>query len=176
MRAIERKRPPFMTPQRWIFLAVAFVLLLVTLLFIFYRNVQSPIWSEERAARQDAIEIGQLQEVQEMYKHVWDTVSWIVRGVDENGTDLFVWMPEDSEPFVSLASEAFGMDSLRSQLLASKPGAEIKHIRPALFDGSQSWEIFYTYNDGSLHYYYDFYDFISGKLITTYKLPAKTEP
>jgi len=117
-----------------------------------------------------------LQEINAMYKHVWHTVSWIVNGVDADGNEVYVWLPEEGEPYVTLAADALGIEDVRTRLLAAKPEAVVKHIRPALLEGGQSWEIFYSYDDGSTHYYYDFYNFYDGELIETYKLPAKTEP
>jgi len=176
MRVIEKKRPPFMTGQRWAMVVVAFILLLCTLLFMFYRTIQEPVWSEEREARQQAVAEAGLQEISEIYKHVWDTVSWVVKGIDENGSEVYVWMAQDNEPYVSDALDAFSPEKLRSQLIAAKPNAKIMHIRPGIYSGSQCWEVFYKYTDTSEHYYYDFYTFDSGELIVTYKLPAKTEP
>lgn len=177
MRSETRKRPPLMTPQRWIFVSVATVLLLVTFSAMYYKEIKAERWTEERAAIAEAIDAGELSETSDVYKHIWDQVSWIVKGTTTDDEELYVWLPqaEGSEPIVVKASESASEKSVRAKFELSKPDAKVKRIQPGLFNGAPVWEIFYKQTTDQSHYYYSFYSFTTGEFINEYTLPAKTE-
>lgn len=183
MRADTKKRPPLMTTQRWIFVVVAVLLIIVTTIAIYYKDIKSPRWSDEKAAKAEAIEAAELTEIDKVSKHVWDQVSWFVSGKNADGEQLFVWLPKPvdevmtaAEPIIMKASEAEAEKGIRAKFELAKPEANVKRVQPGLLDGNPVWEIFYTLKTDDSHYYYEFYSFTGGEFINEYKLPAKTEP
>ncbi|WP_307467096.1 cell wall elongation regulator TseB-like domain-containing protein [Paenibacillus harenae] len=172
-----------MTTQRWIFAVVSILLLIVTTIAIYYKDIKSPRWSDERAVKAEAIEEAQLTEVDQVSKHVWDQVSWFVSGKNADGEQMYVWLqkPTDeempaAEPIIMKASDAEAEKGIRAKFELAKPEADVLRVQPGLLDGKPAWEIFYTLKTDHNHYYYEFYSFTSGELMNLYKLPAKTEP
>jgi uncharacterized protein YpmB len=176
MRVIEKKRPPFMTLQRWLFVSAAALLLFITVFFIYFRDIQMPQWSSIRDAKAKAADAANLVEVEKVYKHVWNTESWIVEGIDEEDNEVFVWITEDKQPEIIKASDSVSLQSVKDSFTASKPDASVKRIQPGLLDDEPVWEIFYSIGENPAHYFYEFYTFDSGTFINVYQLPAKTEP
>lgn len=176
MRVITKKRPPFMTLQRWLFVSAAALLLFITVFFIYFRDIQMPQWSAISDAKAKATVAANLVEVENIYKHVWTTESWIVEGIDDEDNEVFVWITEGKQPEIIKASDSVSSRSVKDSFTASKPDAVVKRIQPGLLDGEPVWEIFYSIGQGPSHYFYEFYTFDSGTFISVYQLPAKTEP
>ena len=176
MRAITRKRQPFMTLKRWLFLIIACLLLLATLFFIYFREIQMPQWSAIEEAKQQAVEAADLAAVKTVYHHVWGKESWIVEGMNQEDEEVFVWLTKDKLPMLVKAAEGISEQALKDSFKNEKPDAHIKRIQPGLLDDKPVWEVYYDDGQKPQHFRYDFYRFDNGSLIETYKLPAKTEP
>ncbi|WP_138750991.1 DUF5590 domain-containing protein [Paenibacillus sinopodophylli] len=165
-----------MTMQRWIFVIVAGLLALVTIAFVYFREIQNPLQSEVEKAKAQAVEAAELTEVEQVYHHVWDTSSWIVKGKGKDNEQLYVWLVEGAVPEVVKASAGITQQELNASFKSEHPDAHIKRIQPGLLDSQRVWEIFYSIGEQSSPYKYDFYDFASGQLINSYTLPSRTEP
>jgi len=176
MRATARKRKPFMTLKRWLLLSSACLLLLITVSFIYFREVQSPEWSAIKAAKDQATEAAKLTEIEKVNHHIWQKDTWIVEGIDEHSEAVFVWLTEGQQPVVHKASEGISEISLKDAFKSKRPLAEVKRIQPGLLDDQPVWEIFYNDGEKPQHYRYDFYRFDNGAFIDSYTLPAKTGP
>lgn len=176
MRSTARKRRSFMTLHRWIFVIVAALLVIGTAFGIYYREVQTATWAATNEAKTKAIEAAQLQSVETVYTHVWNKKSWIVKGIDQDNQNVFVWIADDMEPKIIKEADSISMQALKDSFHSSKPDAAIKRIQPGLLDDEPVWEIYYSTGERPKHYFYDFYAFDSGSFINSYHLPAKTEP
>jgi uncharacterized protein YpmB len=176
MRAIARKRRPFMTLKRWLFVIIAALLLIFTIIFIYLRNIQQPLWQEIKEMKQQAIEYADLASVEKVYHHIWNKESWIVLGSNQQDEGIYVWLTEEQSPESTLVTEGAAEQQIRDEFKQKKPDAEIKRIQPGLLDDVRIWEVYYSAGDSSIHYYYDFYRFDNGAFINSYKLPLKTEP
>lgn len=182
MRAVEKKRPPFMTPKRWLLLAIAALVTFGVWFGLYFREIQLPKWSEDRKAREAALNTGELTKVSELYKHVWETTTWIAEGEDEAGASRYVFITEEGEPlFIIEAEDTLEPDAVINKFKAANPDmkrADIIRVSPGLFQDAPVWEVYYrNKSDGVNRYYYQFYTFDRNvDLIETYKLPAKTGP
>ncbi|WP_211231471.1 DUF5590 domain-containing protein [Paenibacillus harenae] len=165
-----------MTTQRWLFVIVSILLAAGTAFGIYFREIQMPKWSADREAEELAIEAGNLAEVEEVYHHIWDKESWIVKGLDQEGRQVFVWLADDEQPEIIHASDGFAQKKLKDAFEISKPQANIKRIQPGLLQNTRVWEIFYSVEGSPDRYYYEFYRFDNGQFLEEYKLPAGTEP
>jgi uncharacterized protein YpmB len=176
MRIIARKRPPFMTLQKWLFLIVACLLLLITFFFIYFREIQGPEWSAIKEAKEQATKAADLASINDVYHHIWSKESWVVEGVNQADEKVFVWLTEDNLPKIIKAEDAVSEQTLKNSFKNEKPDANIKRIQPGLLGGKPIWEVYYDDGQKPLHSLYDFYSFDNGTFIDSYKLPAKTEP
>ncbi len=182
-----------MSAKRWLTLSSLLILALLVAIFIYYRSVQLPYWSQEASIRKEVVEAAQLKSVTKATKHVWDQAYWVVEGTDETDTDVYVWMavPEKSEagagngaaegsvktdavpPLIIKASEAASKDAIRESFLQAKPDAEIKRMQPGMLNGEPVWEIYFSREEHTTKYYYEFYRFRDGSFLTEYRLPAR---
>ncbi|GGG58529.1 cell wall elongation regulator TseB-like domain-containing protein [Paenibacillus radicis (ex Gao et al. 2016)] len=195
MRAVTKKRKPIMSAKRWLTLSILLVIALLAAVFIYYRSVQLPYWSQEASIRNEAVEAAQLKSVTKATKHVWDRAYWIVEGTDESDTDVYVWIAAKEKPdanaetgneatsdttnantippLIIKASEAASKDAIRESFLQAKPDAEIKRLQPGMLNGEPVWEIYFSREEHTTKYYYEFYSFRDGSFITEYRLPAR---
>ncbi|MFF2089974.1 DUF5590 domain-containing protein [Paenibacillus sp. NPDC058174] len=193
MRAVTKKRKPLMSAKRWVTLSILLLLALLAAIFIYYRSVQLPYWSQEASIRKEAVEAAELKTVTKATKHVWDRAYWVIEGTDETDTEVYVWMavPEKTEneasnvaadgsvkadaapPIIIKTSEAANKDSIRESFLQAKPDADIKRMQPGMLNGEPVWEIYFSREEHTTKYYYEFYRFRDGSFITEYRLPAR---
>ncbi len=176
MRATARKRRAFMTTQRWVFVIVASMILLATVLFIYFRDIQQSQWTAKDEARKQAVEAADLVQIEKIYEHIWNKKSWIVQGSNELDEELFVFLAEEQLPDVVKAADGVSAEQISNTFNTKKPNAAVLRIQPGLLNNTRIWEVYYSESDNPKHYYYDFYSFVDGAFIDSYKLPAKTEP
>lgn len=170
-----------MTAKRLLAIVIACFIILVVTIILYYRTVQTPTWNDETIAKEKAIEAAELASVTDVTKHVWDSESWIVEGVDQAGEDVFVWITTtgteeaktEHEQTVK-ASEGSRKADVKAAFHAMRPDSKLKRIQPGMLNGELVWEVFYTMDEGSTKYFYDFYRFKDGSFITQYRLTAKT--
>ncbi|QHW30147.1 hypothetical protein GZH47_04355 [Paenibacillus rhizovicinus] len=173
MRAKQFKRSPFMTVGRSIFLGVIVIIVLLVSVNVYYRYVQSPVWTEQKTVEADAKQRSGLKKVTDSYAYTWDEPVWVVEGKDESDADTYVWLKKDSSITLH-ASDGLTKKAIEAQFLQEKPDADIAHTRIGIFGGEPVWEIFYSRNQaGKVYHFYDFYRFRDGSLIVMYKLPSQ---
>lgn len=182
MRAVEKKRPPLMTPRRWLLLAIAVIVTFLVWFGLYFREIQLPKWSEEREMRETALNTGELAEISKLYRHVWEKTTWIAEGEDEDGENRYLFMTEEGEPiFVVDDEDTLEQDAIEDKFRAVNSDdqkAQIIRISPGMFQDAPVWEVYYSSKtNGVNRYYYQFYTFDrNAELIETYKLPTKTGP
>ncbi|MUT65440.1 hypothetical protein GOM71_05780 [Paenibacillus sp. NEAU-GSW1] len=174
-----------MTVQRWVTLAVICGIAIVAAVFIYYRYVQLPYWSDEAKIRTETKEAAQLDSVSKATKYVWEHTYWIIEGVDGEGEDVYIWTQADKDkpaydtlmlPLVIKASESVSKSDIKDIFKQAKPDADIKRIQPGMLNGEPVWEIYYSRDEHTTKYYYEFYRFRDGSYVTEYALPAKYAP
>ncbi|WP_127566855.1 cell wall elongation regulator TseB-like domain-containing protein [Paenibacillus xylaniclasticus] len=162
-----------MTPRRWTALSLVLLLAIIAGINIWYQSIFKDTWSEEKQAKNRAIEAASLTEIDRLSKFVWDETAWVVEGTREDGEQVFVWLRESVTDTV-YASRSVSKDQIRLTMESKKPDARIEHIRPGIAGGEHIWEVYYSRIEGGQRkYMYDFYSFENGTLIDTFKLPAK---
>lgn len=176
MRAIERKRPPLMTARRWWMVVIVCLVAFGTWAGLYFREIQQPRWTEMDAVRVMAIEAAELTHVENVYKHVWDQVCWIVEGVNQNEESVFAFLNEEELLYTIHAEDSISKEALRNSFKTDHPNSEIVRISPGLMNNKPVWEIYYHRGVSAAHSYLEFYTFKDGKLVDTYQLPAKKEP
>ncbi|AJY77130.1 DUF5590 domain-containing protein [Paenibacillus beijingensis] len=170
----DYKRPPLMSRTKWTVLITVLALIIVLLLNAEYRSMQAPRWSEEAQIMAEVKQKASLASVDEAHKYVWDRTVWVTRGVNGSGEAFYIWYGDGKVLSTIPASEAQTAKSIRDRLLAQSPDVDITHSISGMINGEPAWELLYSrIENGARKYFYDFYDFRSGNLIETYRLPAK---
>lgn len=169
---LRSRRPALMTPMRWIVLITALLLLCFLLFNIWYRSIHATVWSEEREMTEAAVEAAQLTEIEQVDKHVWNATTWVVQGRDSEDNQLLVWMTED-EVEITSADDGISQEVLQERVAAESPEIKVIRMMPGLLDGQKAWEVYYRIDGSPTRYFYRFYRFDNGQLITTYNLPNR---
>ncbi|XEC92707.1 DUF5590 domain-containing protein [Paenibacillus tarimensis] len=168
----KSKAPSLMTPWRWALISTMLLIIIFLLLNIYYRSIQAPVWAEQNQAIAIASEAAQLDKVIRVDKHVWDTTTWVVQGINAEQKEVYVWVTDETTAVIP-ASEGIKKSVLQANVLAAKPDIRITRITPGLLRGERVWEVFYSREENVTRYYYEFYRFSDGSFITIYNLPAK---
>lgn len=178
MRAIERKRPPLMSPRRWLLLGIAAVVAMGVWVGLYFRDIQSPYWSEMGDAEQIALATGKLTSIEQMYKHTWEDTTWIAKGLNEAMAEIYLFHRQEELLFAINSTDVVSIEKLRSVFKNENPDTKIISASPGIFRGSPVWELFFSRSvNGKKRYFYHFYSFdLQGTFIESYQLPAKTGP
>ncbi|MFC7682063.1 DUF5590 domain-containing protein [Paenibacillus sp. GCM10028914] len=152
-----------------ILLGVSGFLLILLAFQIYYSNVMSDPWNQEKLAITAAQEYGGLIKTDKTYRSVWDkdSIYWVVSGQDADNKGIMVWVKftEDNKPVggpETVHSEALsdGMTEaqIRNQIHADLPGAVIERLVPGMYEGEYVWQLLYTLNNESKYRFYRFQD------------------
>ncbi|WP_338551680.1 DUF5590 domain-containing protein [Paenibacillus sp. KS-LC4] len=169
MRA--RTRKPFWTVKRAVFISFVFVIALLTVTIVYYRDVHKELWAEEAPIKAYAIEAAKLTEVTGITKQVWDGISWVVQGKTADEQEVYVFLTAAEGPVLTLKpTEHITAEQAEAALQSSEPDAAIKRTQPGLLNGEPVWEIFYSRDEAITKYYYAFYSFRDGVFVKQYRL------
>lgn len=175
MRAVERKRKPVMSVQRWLIAGAAVVICIVAAILIYYRTIQLPVWADETKAAAAAAESSGVTEIDQIYKHVWDSEAWIVEGKNEADEALYVWVDAEGKTIASRkASESAAKDRIVSVFRQSHPDASVIRVEPGLLKSEPVWEVYYSTGASPAKYHYSFYSFDDGTFVDEYHLTGET--
>ncbi|NMO98007.1 DUF5590 domain-containing protein [Paenibacillus lemnae] len=151
-----------------ILLTISCILLALLAVQIYYSDVMSGIWDEERAAVQTARQHGGLGKVQKTYHSVWDkdSIYWVAAGQDGEGQDIMVWIKftEDGKPAGEQAvhaeriSDGTSEQQIMSLIDRDLPGAEILRLLPGMYDGEYVWQLHYKNEKGTHYRFFRFQD------------------
>ncbi|SDR79434.1 Uncharacterized protein YpmB [Paenibacillaceae bacterium GAS479] len=172
---MARGRSPrwYFNRRGWTIWGIVAFLALLFLMHAELRNIQKPVWAGEEQAAAQAKEKAGLVEVESAEKYVWDEPLWVVSGRNDKGNSLVVWLLKDKQPHTEDVAQSAKEATIAQTLLTSRTGADIIRIRPGWYQGKPIWEAHYSLQKEQKRYYYDFYEFVSGKFIATYSLTAK---
>ncbi|REK77212.1 hypothetical protein [Paenibacillus paeoniae] len=168
-----------MTPKRWLFGIIACIIAFGVWFGFYFREVQTPKWSEEAAMRDAVMATGEIAVLEKLYKHVWEATTWIAQGSTEEESELYVFLNDEGALLHRIkADEVLSEDQFRTKWLNEHSGASMIRVTPGLFREQPVWEVYYKEPEGNKERYkYQFYSFnLQATLIETYTLPTKTGP
>ncbi|QAY66124.1 DUF5590 domain-containing protein [Paenibacillus protaetiae] len=161
-----------MSVQRIIMMVAIVIIALVTAALLYYQSIQKPLWNHESDIAAKARDEAQLVKIDEIYKYVWDSPMWVVKGKTDAGDEQYVWMDQDGNVVLTLqAAEQISKDSVVQLFMQSHSGASIIRMQPAYVNNTPAWEIYFS-QDGK--YSYSFYSFHDGSFMDEYHLTGKT--
>lgn len=169
MRAVERRRRPFMTARKWSLLTVFVISLIIILVSLFYQSIQQEHWDEKDYVKSSLREYFNTSTIEYLEKYVWDEVYWIIKGKTSNDEEkLVAWKELNIIASVNTA-EILSEQQLLEQLKSGSSDTTLDHIQPAFFRDQFVYEVQTKAESG--HSVYTFYSMLDGKLIEQYTLP-----
>lgn len=148
--------------KKWIVISSIILVALVG----FFANVLfssiKPLNRAEDWATNVAKEEASIQTVQDFSIYNGTKTYYIVTGIDTNGEELIVWIPEkddrDGKIVIRKKKEGISQDDAIKRLYGEKDVQvdEIIHVKLGMENQIPLWEIFYRSNDLINYYYVDF--------------------
>jgi len=168
-----------MTKKRWLLAIIACLVALGVWFGFYFRDVQTPKWSEESAVREAVFATGEIATIDKLYKHVWEATTWAVLGAAEDESQLYVFLNEEGNLLHRITyDQVIPEEQLRTKWQNDHAGATIIRVMPGVFREQPVWEVYYKEPEGAKERFkYQFYSFDQqATLIETYTLPTKTGP
>ncbi|MBB6674092.1 cell wall elongation regulator TseB-like domain-containing protein [Cohnella nanjingensis] len=169
----KQRRTPFLSPVRWVLLVASFLLFVAVCLAIYVRNADSAYRNASHAAMATAKREAGLTSIDEVDKHVWEEIVWVVHGKDQAGVSWFVWERESGGVVKEQASAGVGRKEIENRFETGHPGKPIVRLLPGWFANQPAWELRYVDDAELEREAIDFYAFKDGALLGTYDLPGK---
>ncbi|USK37698.1 DUF5590 domain-containing protein [Cytobacillus firmus] len=127
-----------------------------------YLNSMKPV----RAAESKAVELAKqetdLAEAENFNLYHGNETFYVIEGKDQDGTSIYVWVPEKKGKIVSLKqSDGISKNEAINRLKQEKNYAEIMSVRLGMEKNIPLWEIHYRSGSNLINYYY--IDFKTGE-------------
>lgn len=153
-----------------VIISVTAVLLVLFLIYRWYVSVYGHYWDNRKVAVTEAVYAGELTELIETRSFNGDESWFIVRGIDDSGTEKLVWVSEERS-VVRIVSDGVSEDEARQSVWSRQPEAVIIRVTPGVWSQQLCYEIYYRidHQDGAV-YYYDYIRFEDGDWLETLRL------
>lgn len=168
MRAVEKKRKPFMTARKWTVIVIAFFIAIIFSIVLYYREIQSNLWDEQIYIKSSLREYFDASTIDYLSKYVWDDVYWIVKGKTTQNIEKYIVWKDLNILLSAETSELLTEKQLLSKLEAKGNNDTVTHIQPAYFRGELAFEV-QTISE-TKHKVYTFYTMSEGKLLDQFTL------
>jgi uncharacterized protein YpmB len=153
---------------------IAGLVLVGVVLFRFYLAVQNEEWDSHALASQTVTQSTYIKQVTRVETFRGELPYTIVFGLDEAGQEGVAWVGEQPEDVhMEYLGNGGGMTEAAIREIVKQRGAdvEIERILPGKLDDELVWEVFYKRKEeGGSRFYYDYYRFMDGTEIDTWKL------
>lgn len=159
--------------RRTRFIIIASVTLFLLVIFLVYRwyiSVHQSFWDKRDLAVTQAVYAGQLDEVLSAEPYNGEQSWFIVRGLDEDGEEVIVWVSEE-QSIVKGVDEGISPARAKSIVQSRYEGANIIRMTPGVWRQELCYEVYYRIHhpDGDI-YYYDYIRFEDGAWLETLRL------
>lgn len=159
-----------MNAKRSITLGVFIVATLGVVLSRFYLNVQNEHWEEKRVAVEKAYNGSMMTKASKVDFFYGDEPVQIVYGENKLGQHLIAWVSGENV-HSEMTDEGFPEEQVRAAVVKKAPNSEIERVIPGKLGNDYVWEVFYKLKDDrGTRYFYDYYRFIDGTYLDTYRL------
>lgn len=129
--------------------------------YIYFQSVK-PLKEAENKAIQIAMEETKLTEADDFTLYHGQETYYIVEGKDENGTNIYVWVPEkEGRVIVRKQEDGVTKQEAINKLMEEKNPQEIISVRLGMEKNIPLWEIYYRSEGDLINYYY--VDFKTGE-------------
>lgn len=141
--------------KKFIIISIIIAAVGISVASVIYMNAINPV----KEAKQKAIQIAQdetaLVEVDDFSLYHGQETFYIVKGKDNDGTSIYVWIPE-KEGRIIVRKQADGITEQEAinKLKEEKDPKEIISVRLGMEKGIPLWEIYYRSEGDLINYYY----------------------
>jgi len=178
MRVIEKKRPPLMTKRRWITIIILFLIVLITLITLYYRIIHQNMWKQESVIENviKQSETYDFASKESLYKYVWENAYSILLA-NKLESEVLTYSVWDEASLVAELpyDQAKTSDDMRAIVERMKPNATDIKLQAGFGLGQFVWEVKYRDRETS-HLKIAFYNMTSGLLIDEYTIPKDSMP
>lgn len=144
-----------------IIIIIIVAIVLVSGIFV-YQNALKPMKTAEDKAIQMALEETEIIEAEDFHLYHGQETYYVVKGKNENGTNLYAWIPEkEGRIIVRKQSDGVSKQEAIDKLLEEKNPQEIISVRLGMEKNIPLWEIYYRSEGNLINYYY--VDFKTGE-------------
>jgi len=136
----------------------------------FFGQIHREEWAAEDEAVRTAYAKTVLARAEKVVPFTLDSTGMVVFGEDKLGQQVIVWVNGD-QTHTEYARDAKGEHDVIAEWQKRVPGGRLLRVIPGKLQDTYVWEIFYKVSEeGSDHYYYDYYRFKDGAFLETYRL------
>ncbi|OLS40266.1 DUF5590 domain-containing protein [Bacillus sp. MRMR6] len=141
--------------KKLIVIFIIFILLLIGLFTKVYLSAVEPVkQAEQRAIRLADKEVN-LSKVLDFHIYNGLEVINIIEGIDENGEEIIVWIPEKSEKVITeKAKNGLSESEAVQRLMEEKKPKKVISVRLGMENEIPLWEIYYRSENNLINYYY----------------------
>ena len=153
----------FLRVKKWIWITMLVFAVMIVFGIIVYINALEPLNQAESKAIEIAKQKISMKEVTDFTLYNGSDSYYIVKGVNSNGNNIIVWIPEEDNNKVIVREEKDGISKEEAiqKLNKEKNPQEILTVKLGMENNIPLWEIFYRSNENLINYYY--VDFESGE-------------
>ncbi|WP_108671155.1 DUF5590 domain-containing protein [Peribacillus acanthi] len=112
---------------------------------------------------------GELVEIKQFHLYNGMETYYVVQGIDKNGKEKTVWIPEDKKKEITIRFNSYGKSKEDIVRIVNKElnPYEIIAIKPGMEKDTPLWEVTFKDNKGRFNYYY--FDFRTGEWLKFYR-------
>lgn len=144
--------------KKWIFIMMGVLALIGWQLYMLYSGIvdgQAQKFAKAATTAQQRYDLKDVIDV--TYYH--GTVSYeVVKALNQHDETIFIWFPEDGEPFFKRASEGMNKSEVKQYALKTLNTKELIDIRLGAENNFPFWEITYIDENDRYTFYYLSFD------------------
>ena len=141
--------------KKFILISILIVAIGICLASVVYINAMNPVKEARELAYQKVKDETSLVEVDDFSLYHGQETYYVVKGKEEDGTSIYVWVPEKEGKIIVL-KQADGITEQEAinKLKEEKNPKEIISVRLGIEKGRPLWEMYYRSDGDLINYYY----------------------
>ncbi|UHA73000.1 cell wall elongation regulator TseB-like domain-containing protein [Paenibacillus sp. 481] len=159
--------------KKWIAITIFMLIIVIVALVQFFKYIHQDEWANEQQVIERANKVVALTHINKIEKSVWESVYYVVSGLDAQNEEQIVWVgPESSS--VLPASKVVAKEQIEAQLQQQYNDIEIVRLVRGVKDKQYVWQALVERKDEQQvnRHYYHFFDVKTGHPIgEAYPLP-----
>jgi uncharacterized protein YpmB len=160
--------------KKWLFIgAITVVTLFIWQAVFYYVEIFDKQQSLQEKATNRAFSETELQSIDDVDYYHGKHAYIVLFGVNEEGKELIVWVPEENEQDIvtKLAEEGWTEEDVKEYIKKERKVNKIRDIHLGIEDGRPLWEVIYLDEQNRYTYYY--VNFENGEFLKRYSIKKK---
>lgn len=153
----------FLKMKKWIWIFIVIILISIGFAIKVYVTATEPIKEAESATIAAARKATNIETITDFSLYNGGKSYYCLSGIDKDGEEIIVWIPEDSEDkiIVKKVKDGISKEEAIQKLLETKEPEEIVTVKLGVENNIPLWEIYYRSKENLINYYY--IDFETGE-------------